>query len=84
MSDNNWELKGGTGRWKEYINSETGESSIKEHQLKTVWQSCPKGKCHFELTDSPKRECTCQNCGAITNFILGMQSLVKGKIVTIR
>lgn len=79
-----WDYKQGEGRWQEHINSETGESSIKEHTLKTVWQSCPKGECYFELTDSPKRECTCNKCGSVRTFIVGLQSLVDGKIVDLR
>ena len=79
-----WEDKGGTGRWKEYVNSETGESSLKIHKLRTVWQSCPKGECYFILTDSGKRECTCSKCGSIKRFILGMQNLVDGEIVFMR
>lgn len=79
-----WEHKGGEGRWKEYVNTDTGESSIKEHTLKTIWTSCPKNMCRYELTDAPKRECTCMKCGAMTTFIVGLQSLVDGKIVFLR
>jgi len=36
-----WEQAGeDQGRWTEYVNSETGESSIKTHKLKVVWKSC--------------------------------------------
>jgi len=83
MSDN-WEYKGGSGRWKEYVNSDTGESTIKEHKLKTVWQSCPRNECTYELTNPRTRECTCTKCGAITYFVLGMSKLVEGKIVPLR
>ena len=82
-----WELKKGTedkGRWKEYLNSDTGESSIKEHKLKTVWQSCPPDKCYYELTNPKTRECTCVKCGAHYYFVLGIQILRNGKIVSIR
>jgi hypothetical protein len=82
MSDN-WEYKGGDGRWKEYVNTETGESSIKEHHLKTVWISCAPGMCFFEVTNSPKRECTCTKCGAIAYYVVGMQDVQNGKIVSI-
>lgn len=83
MSDN-WEYKGGSGRWKEYVNSDTGESTIKEHKLKTVWQSCLRNECIYELTNPRTRECTCTKCGAITYFVLGMSKLVEGKIVPLR
>lgn len=79
-----WQYKGGEGRWKEYVNSDTGESSIKEHKLKTVWQSCPKGECVYELSDPARRECTCTKCGSVTYFTLGMSKLIDGKIVNLR
>jgi len=69
--------------WNVYEN-ENGESSLKTHTLKTVWQSCPKDECFYELTDSPKREVTCTKCGSITTFIVGPQALVDGKIVSLR
>ncbi len=70
--------------WQEQKDPETGESSIKEHKLKTVWQSCKKGDCYFELTNSPTRECTCNKCGSVTYFVLGMQILKDGKIISLK
>lgn len=83
MADD-WQYKGGEGRWKEYINPDTGESSIQNHTLKTVWQSCPRGKCIYELTDPSTRECTCITCGAIVYFVVGISKLVDGKLVQLR
>ena len=71
------------GLWNIY-EDDAGNSSLATHTPKTVWTSCPKGECHFELTDSPKRECTCTKCGSIVFFVLGMQNLVDGKIVDLR
>lgn len=71
------------GLWNEYVN-DRGESSITTHELKTVWQSCPKGECYFELTDSARRECTCNKCGAIAYFVVGLQKLQDGKIISVR
>jgi len=71
------------GLWNVYEDQD-GNSTLTTHKLKTVWQSCPPGDCYFELTDSPKRECTCNKCGTITTFIVGMQALVDGKIVNLR
>lgn len=79
-----WEHKSGEGRWKEYVNSETGESTIKLHKPKIVWESCPPDKCYYELTEPRLRECTCNKCGAKIRFVLGIQILQKGKIVAIR
>lgn len=84
MSDK-WELKKETadkGRWKEYINSETGESSIKLHTLRTVWQSCDKNDHDYILTGN--REVTCEKCGFIKNFILGLQILRDKKLVPVK
>lgn len=71
------------GLWNEYVD-DNGNSSYKEHTLKTVWQSCPKDECYFELTNSPQRECTCKKCGVITTFIVGLQTLRDGKIINLR
>jgi len=83
MQDN-WKFKGGEGRWKKYINTLTGESTIKEHKLKTVWTSCPRGECYFELTNPGTRECTCRKCGAIQTFVVGISRLIDGKIINLR
>lgn len=56
-----------------------GVSTLTEHKLKTVWQSCPPQECYFEITDSPKREATCNKCGAIVHFIVGIDVLKDGK-----
>jgi hypothetical protein len=70
---------GGTGRWQDIENTITGERSLKEHTLKTVWESCPKGECYFEITDAGKREATCKKCKFVTRFIVGIDVLKDGK-----
>jgi len=69
------------GRWNEYKNLETGESSIKEHKLKVVWRGCKGGKHKFELTGN--RECTCKKCGFIRTFVLGIEKFENGGFVRI-
>lgn len=78
-----WERKNeeDKGRWNEYINTETGESSIKEHKLKVIWTGCKEDEHNFELTGN--REVTCKKCGYIKNFVLGIQKLENGKIVEV-
>lgn len=71
------------GLWNVY-EDDTGKSTLETHELKTIWQSCPKDECYFELTNSPRRECTCNKCGSIAHFVLGMQALIDGKIVSLR
>lgn len=70
---------GGTGLWRDIEDPITHEHSLKTHTLKTVWQSCPKGECYFEVTNSPRREATCIKCGFIVNFIVGIDQLKDGK-----
>ncbi|GEM_PF-1872885 len=82
--DNGFINHGGQGLWQDIENPQTGERSLHEHTLKTVWESCPKDECYFELTDSGKRECTCNKCGAIRYFVVGIQTLLDGKIVNLR
>ena len=70
------------GLWNVY--EVDGKSSLTEHKLKTVWESCPDGEHEFKLTNSAQRECICTKCGFITTFVLGMQILLDGKIVNLR
>ena len=67
------------GLWNEYVNDQTGESSIKEHKLKKVWTSCKEKEHEFELTAD--REVTCNKCGYVKNFIVGFEKFENGKIV---
>lgn len=71
------------GLWNVH-EDEHGNSTLRTHTPRVVWQSCPKNRCYFELTDSPKRECTCRKCGSIVYFVLGIQNLIDGKIVNLR
>ncbi len=84
MPDKDWKHESGEGRWKDYVNPNTGEHSVKEHHLKTVWQSCPRGKCVYELTNPQTRECTCTTCGSVVTFVVGISKLVDGKLVHLR
>lgn len=76
-----WEQKGkDKGIWTELVNSETGESSIKEHTAKVVWKSCKSFKDHdFKWTGN--RELTCTKCRYIFIPIIGIHKLVDGKII---
>lgn len=66
------------GIWNVYEN-DLGESTLKTHKLKTVWESCETDKHYFEVTDSPKREATCKHCKFITSYIVGLDVLKDGK-----
>ncbi len=69
------------GLWEVY--EVDGVSSLREHELKTFWQSCEPGHCYFEITNSPRREATCKHCGVIKNFIVGIDVLKDGKFIKI-
>ena len=73
------ETESAKGRWEDRIDPVTGEHSVKEHHLKTVWESCLPGECYFEITDSAKREATCTKCKMVVNFIVGIDILTDGK-----
>lgn len=64
--------------WDVY-EKDNGDSTLTEHKLKTVWTSCLPEDHYFEITDSPKREATCNKCGFIVNFIVGIDELKDGK-----
>lgn len=68
------------GIWNEYVDDVTGESSIKEHTPKTVWQSCPEEDHYWELQD---RTAVCKKCGAKLKIIIGLQKIIDGKIIPI-
>lgn len=81
MSEADWEHESGDGIWKDYVNKKTGEHSIKEINARTVWQSCPRGKCVFERIGS--RELRCKKCGLVRSFVLGKEKLVGDQLVQI-
>jgi hypothetical protein len=75
-----WEQKGeNKGIWTELVNTVTGESSIKEHQTRVVWKSCKFPDHEFEVTGN--REYSCKKCNYKFIPIIGIHSLVDGKIV---
>lgn len=73
-----WEKKGGEGLWEEWVNTKTGESSIKQHTPKVVWKSCNQSDHKFQLTGN--REATCEKCGFIRLLIIGQEIFQDGKI----
>lgn len=76
-----WELVEGQGLWQKYKNNVTGETSVKEHELKKVWQSCSN---HFFVEEGSSRNVKCKYCGLGKRYVLGMQKLDNGKLVDIK
>ena len=81
MSENDWEHESGTGLWKDLVNKKTGEHSVKEIKLRTIWKSCPRGECDFERIGS--REVKCKKCGKTQFYVLGKERLVDGKLIPV-
>lgn len=84
MSFQMWELVEGTegsGLWQKYKNSVTGETSVKEHNLRKVWEACAD---HYFIEEGGSRNVKCRKCGFGKRYSLGMQKLVDGKLVDIK
>lgn len=73
----------GEGRWKDVINTKTGEHSIKKHELKLVKQWCKKEDHEYEEVDHRTHEIVCKKCGHETRYVLGICKLIDGKLLTI-
>lgn len=79
-----WEQKGeDKGRWTEYINPNTGESSLKTHKPKLVKQWCPKGTHDYLISNIPKRIAECTKCQHEIRFRVGIDH-IDGNKVTVR
>lgn len=76
-----WEKTGGSGRWTNYRNTDTGENSIKEHKLKTVKKWCANH--YFLIVDPGKRLLVCKHCGQEGHFIVGKQNVQDGQLITL-
>ena len=81
---NNWKYKGNSTRpgnplWDEYINEDTGESTMKEYHLK---KSSHFDKCHhyWKLIDS-LGNVQCGKCGLGKRIVWGIEFVKNGKIV---
>ncbi len=66
-----WNHVKGEGLWKEYENEETGEKSLKTHEVKPVKQWCHIKEHDFYIVDMSKRLAECKKCGQEINFIVG-------------
>ena len=86
MSDHNVDLihGGGEGRWKDWINPETGEHSVKNHELKVVQTWCEPDKHYYEHISPSSRQVICKHCKQETYYVLGPYQLIDGKIVAVK
>lgn len=73
-----WEYKSGSGRWKNYVNPETGEQSIKEHAPRLVKTWCSEHR--FDNKIPANRVIECLDCGQEVTFVVGRHILKDGRI----
>ena len=66
--------------WKDTINPQSGEHSIKEITPKVVKTYCSDDDHFFELT--PQHTVECKKCGLGRHFVLGRMKIIDGKIVS--
>lgn len=71
----------GEGRWKDVINTATGEHSVKEHHLKLVKKWCRPDEHNYTETNPTTHEIVCTICGHETRYVLGICRLVEGKLL---
>lgn len=74
---------GGEGRWQDWVNTKTGEHSVKRHELRVVKQWCKQKDHNYVLKNGKTRLVECSHCGHERTFVLGMQKLENGKIIDI-
>jgi hypothetical protein len=73
-----WDYVDGSGIWKRYKNSVTGEDSIKEHEPRVVKQWCLS---HTIAGDIPAtRLVRCADCGQEIKYVVGYHQLTNGKL----
>ena len=74
-----WEYKSGNGVWTEYVNTKTGESTLKVHQMRKVsnWDECD----HYYDLHEDGVSIQCDKCGKGGRIVWGTMFLKDGKIV---
>lgn len=77
-----WDKTGGEGIWTEYTNEDTGEKSLKTHELKLVKSWCDKSNHRFRVRNMGKRLAVCDKCGQELTFIVGLHK-INDDIVTL-
>lgn len=80
MSEQKWVEKGGSGLWREHVNSQTGESSIRDHKLKKVGEWCDPEKHLYDGSVPQDRQITCIVCGQTRTFVLGFHDFNDGRL----
>lgn len=61
------------GLWVESVDPITGESSLRTHTPRKIWQRCTS--CIYDTFIPPSREISCLVCGQSVRFIVGMHRI---------
>lgn len=75
------EYKGGQGLWREYVDTNTGESTIQYHKTKPINHVCSDGEHIFELDNPKSRYIVCRKCGLGLVLNIAYYKLQDGKLV---
>lgn len=73
----------GTGLWQKMVNVRTGQHSYAEHEPKLIKQWCKDDDHYYEAKNPQSRTVLCNKCGKETYYVLGLQKLEAGKIITL-
>ncbi len=71
----------GDPKWDEYVDPDTGESTLEVHEPKNI-PLCAPGDHIFYLIDA-NGNVACEKCPMGTRIIYGKQELVEGKIINL-
>lgn len=73
----------GTGLWQKMVNVRTGQHSYTEHEPKLAKQWCRDDDHYYEAKNPSSRTVLCNKCGKEATYVLGLQKLEAGKIITL-
>jgi hypothetical protein len=75
---------GGTGKWMNFRNLQTGEETVKTHNPKKIskWDTC-EHQGNWKLIDS-NGNIQCTKCGFGQRIVWGKQIVKKGKLLNLR
>jgi hypothetical protein len=85
--ENKWKFKGNTTNpskpiWNEYVNTETGESTLQEHKPVNIMSAVGCDH-HFERIDT-SGNIQCRSCKVGMRIIAGLHELENGKVINLK
>lgn len=70
------------GLWNDTIDPNTGKHSLETHELKLIAKYCKQENHYWEVKSPSSRELKCKECGMESHYVLGLQQLINGKVIT--